>query len=42
MFAAVLGDNVNYYVGKRFGDYIMNSEKTVLLRKTYRKTKDFF
>ena len=25
IFAAILGDNLNYYVGKRFGDYIMNS-----------------
>lgn len=43
MFAAVLGDNVNYYVGKRFGDYIMNSEKDRFIKKSHiQKAKDFF
>ena len=43
MFAAVLGDNVNYYVGKRFGDYIMNSEKDRFIKKSHiEKAKDFF
>ena len=43
MFAAVLGDNVNYYVGKRFGDYIMNSEKDRFIKKNHiEKAKDFF
>lgn len=43
MFAAVLGDNVNYYVGKRFGDYIMNSEKDRFIKKKHiEKAKDFF
>ena len=43
MFAAVLGDNVNYYVGKRFGDYIMNSEKDRFIKKKHiEKAKNFF
>ena len=43
MFAAVLGDNVNYYVGKRFGDYIMNSEKDRFIKKKHiEKAKHFF
>ena len=43
MFAAVLGDNVNYYVGKRFGDYIMNSDQDRFIKKSHiEKAKDFF
>lgn len=43
MFAAILGDNVNYYVGKRFGDYIMNSDKDRFIKKSHiEKAKDFF
>ena len=43
MFAAILGDNVNYYVGKRFGDYIMNSEKDRFIKKSHvEKAKAFF
>ena len=43
MFAAVLGDNVNYYVGKRFGDYIMNSDKDRFIKKSHiEKAKGFF
>ena len=43
MFAAVLGDNVNYYVGKRFGDSIMNSDKDRFIKKSHiEKAKDFF
>ena len=43
MFAAILGDNVNYYVGKRFGDYIMNSDKDRFIKKSHvEKAKAFF
>ncbi|MFN4075890.1 MAG: DedA family protein [Cloacibacterium sp.] len=43
IFAAILGDNVNYYVGKRFGEYIMNSEKDYFIKKKHlEKAKDFF
>lgn len=43
IFAAILGDNVNYYVGKRFGNYIMNSDKDRFIKKSHiEKAKDFF
>ena len=43
MVAAILGDNVNYYVGKRFGDYIMNSDKDRFIKKSHiEKAKYFF
>lgn len=43
IFATILGDNVNYYVGKRFGEYIMNSEKDFFIKKKHlEKAKDFF
>lgn len=43
IFATILGDNLNYYVGKRFGDYIMNSEKDFFIKKKHlEKAKDFF
>ena len=43
IFAAILGDNLNYYVGKRFGEYIMNSEKDFFIKKKHLdKAKDFF
>ncbi len=43
IFAAILGDNLNYYVGKRFGDYIMSSEKDFFIKKKHlEKAKDFF
>ena len=43
IFAAILGDNLNYYVGQRFGEYIMNSEKDFFIKKKHlEKAKDFF
>ena len=43
IFAAILGDNLNYYVGKRFGEHIMNSEKDFFIKKKHlEKAKDFF
>lgn len=43
MFAAVLGDNVNYYVGKRFGNWILNKEDSFFLKKKHiQKATDFF
>lgn len=35
IIAALLGDNVNYYVGKKFGSFILNSEKTFIIRKSH-------
>ncbi len=43
MIAAILGDNVNYYVGRRFGDYIMNRKSNRFIKKEHLlKAKDFF
>lgn len=41
--AALLGDNVNYYVGRRFGTFILNSEKTFIIRKSHiKRAQEFF
>lgn len=41
--AALLGDNVNYYVGRKFGNYIINSEKTFIIKKKHiLKARAFF
>lgn len=43
LFAAVLGDNVNYYVGKKFGHWILNKEDSFFLKKKHlNKATDFF
>jgi len=43
IFAALLGDNVNYYVGRRFGTFILNSEKTFIIRKSHiARAQEFF
>ena len=43
IFAALLGDNLNYYVGKRFGAFILNSEKTFIIRKSHiLRAQEFF
>lgn len=43
ILAALLGDNVNYYVGRRFGTFILNSEKTFIIRKSHiKRAQDFF
>lgn len=41
--AALLGDNVNYYVGRKFGNFILNSEKTFIIKKKHiLKARAFF
>ena len=35
VFAALLGDNVNYFVGKKFGDFIQSKEKILFLKKSH-------
>ena len=35
IFAALLGDNVNYFIGKRFGDYIQSKERILFLKKSH-------
>ena len=43
MIAAILGDNVNYFVGKRFGNYILtNDSKFFIKEKHLIKAKEFF
>ncbi|HEY4538742.1 MAG TPA: VTT domain-containing protein [Faecalibacter sp.] len=43
MFAAILGDNVNYFVGKKFGHWILNQEDSFFLKKKHlEKATDFF
>lgn len=42
MFAAILGDNVNYYVGSRFGDYITHHQKSWLKKEHLDRAKKFF
>lgn len=41
--AALLGDNANYFVGKRFGNWILNREDSFLIKKLHiEKAKAFF
>ncbi|MFT5885198.1 MAG: membrane-associated protein [Arcticibacterium sp.] len=35
ILAALLGDNVNYFVGKKFGGYIKSKEKILFLKREY-------
>lgn len=43
IFAAVLGDNVNYYVGKKFGNWILTKEDSFFLKKKHvEKATAFF
>jgi membrane-associated protein len=41
--AALLGDNVNYFIGSRFGNYIKSREKILFLKREYiEKTEEFY
>ena len=43
IFAALLGDNLNYYVGHKFGELIKEKKKILFLKKEYiTKTEAFF
>lgn len=43
ILAALLGDNLNYFVGNKFGNYIKSKEKILFLKKEYiLKTEAFF
>ena len=43
VFAALLGDNVNYFIGKKFGDYIQSKERNLFLKKSHiEDTKKYF
>ncbi len=41
--AALLGDNVNYYIGSKFGNYIKSKDKILFLKREYiEKTEEFY
>lgn len=41
--AALLGDNLNYYVGKRFGNIIRSKERILFLKRSHlQKTEEFY
>ena len=43
IIAALLGDNVNYFVGKKFGGLIKKKQKILFLKKEYiTQTEQFF
>ena len=43
ILAALLGDNVNYFVGKKFGDFIQSKEKILFLKKSHiEETERYF
>ena len=43
ILAALLGDNVNYFVGKKFGDFIQSKEKILFLKKSHiEETEKYF
>jgi membrane-associated protein len=35
ILAALLGDNLNYFIGKKFGDFVQSKEKILFLKKTH-------
>ena len=43
ILAALLGDNLNYFVGHKFGELIKEKKKIIFLKREYiEKTEDFF
>jgi membrane-associated protein len=43
ILAALLGDNLNYFVGYKFGEFIKEKKKILFLKREYiEKTEDFF
>ncbi len=43
IFAALLGDNVNYFVGKNFSNFIKSREKILFLKREYiTQTEEFY
>jgi membrane-associated protein len=35
ILAALLGDNLNYFIGRKFGDYVQTKERLFLLKKSH-------
>lgn len=43
ILAALLGDNVNYFVGRRFSDFIKSRDKILFLKRKYiTQTEEFY
>ena len=43
IIAALLGDNLNYFIGKKFGDFIQSKEKLLFLKKEHiEETENYF
>ncbi|MCP9757588.1 cytochrome O ubiquinol oxidase [Lacihabitans sp. CCS-44] len=43
ILAALLGDNVNYFIGRRFSDFVKSREKILFLKREYiTQTEDFY
>jgi membrane-associated protein len=43
ILAALLGDNVNYFIGKNFSNYIKSREKILFLKRSYiTQTEEFY
>jgi membrane-associated protein len=43
IMAALLGDNVNYFVGKKFSSYVKSKDKILFLKKEHiEKTEEFY
>lgn len=43
IFAALCGDNLNYFIGKKFGDLVQSKEKILFLRKSHiEQTEEYF
>lgn len=43
ILAALLGDNVNYFVGRKFGTYVKSKEKILFLKREYiEQTEQFY
>lgn len=43
VIAALIGDNVNYFIGKKFGDFIQSKERILFLKKEHiEETEKYF
>lgn len=43
ILAALIGDNVNYFIGRRFGNYVQSKERILFLKKSHiEETERYF
>lgn len=43
ILAALLGDNLNYFIGRKFGDFVQSKEKILFLKKSHiQETEAYF